>query len=1047
MQFKDGLKDRNGERYMLPKRIRGLCDTLYKEYVYTDKEPLHGMEIKQGEAGQWRPFHDGEECWGGRDTHFFFRLHVKLPPRMAGRQVRFAATPGPNGGWYWGAPQVLAYVNGEIRQGMDSNHREIVLTDHAQTTDEWDILLDAYCDMFRYTDPLQMRMSLLCVDTEAEALYYDLLTPLEVAEELPVDDIRRIDLLDRLNQAVSLLDLRQPSGEMSARSIRACREYVKRELYDALCGDQPTQVTALGSTHIDVAWMWTYAQTRDKTARSFSTALAMMERYPNYRFMSSQPQLYAFLKQDHPEVYEKVRARVLEGRWEAEGGMWVEADTNLPSGESLVRQFLYGCRFFEQEFGKRCRVLWLPDVFGYSAALPQIMKKCGVDYFMTTKISWNEYDKMPYDTFMWQGIDGSRVLSHFIGARKNELPDSEYLTTYNAYLNPSMTMGAWKRYQQKDINRDVLLCYGHGDGGGGPEPAMQERGERMTAGIPGCPQVRFGSVREYFEKLEREVGDKKRLPRWRGELYFEYHRGTYTSMAAIKRLNRKAEYTLLALENAAVLADQLSGAAEYPRQLLADCWRTVLLNQFHDVLPGSSIREVYEEVEQMQRDMLARAQEALADRLRRIGGCMNAPEAGLTLLNPLSFDREDLVCFDAPAGVCSLQDADGRLHPVQRLADGTAIATAFAPAKGAAHAAFSAQPARQERITASREGMENAFFRLKFDEKMHICSLLCKESGREMAVEGQPLNRLIAYEDRPTVDQAWNIQPYYQEHSWPLEDVSEVRVLEEGPVRAVVEVARRFLHSTLRQQITLYADVRRIDVHCFADWQEHDTLVKVDFPTAVNSAFATFDIQFGNLQRTTHENTTWDFAQFEVCGHKWADLSQEDYGLAVLNDCKYGWDVKDGHVRLTLLKSSCYPNPAADKCAHEFTYSIYPHEGGWRQAQVDREAFRLNCPLIAAAAPKNVVQAATAQAFLARVDRPDVVLETVKYAEDGDEIILRLYENMNCGGAFTLELGFEAQKVCRCNMLEREETPLALQGRVLRDEIHPYEILTYKITK
>ncbi|MDR0896570.1 MAG: alpha-mannosidase [Oscillospiraceae bacterium] len=1044
MHFGKGLTDRNGERYMLPDRIRTLLKTLRAEYVVFDTERLFGLQIRES-GGAWRDFGENE-VWGGRDKHYFFRQTIVIPERMQGREVRFCVAPGANGGWKKAAPQALLKVDGQIVQGMDSNHRDYILTRSARAGQTYEIEIDAYCDLYHYTDPLQMRTALLCIDPAAEKLFYDMKVPLEIASFLPVDDLNRIDLLACLNAACSLLDLRTPHGEMASTSFEKAQAYLDEHLYGRRCGEQPVQAICVGHTHIDVAWRWTYAQTRDKVARSFATVLQMMHRYPAYRFMSPQPQLYAYLKEDHPALYEQVKRRIKEGRWEVEGGMWVEADTNLPSGESLVRQFLYGTRFFEREFGKTCRVLWLPDVFGYSAALPQIMKKSGIDSFMTTKISWNEYNKIPYDTFKWRGIDGSEVLSHFICAQDYEVPEKEFQTAYSAYLNPSNIMGAWKRYQQKNLNRQVLISYGHGDGGGGPEPDMVENGMRLARGIPGSPQVQFGRVGEFFEQLEKDVQGNPKLPRWSGELYFEYHRGTYTSMALIKRLNRQAEYLLQGLESAAVLAEMLGCTGAYPRALLADCWRTVLTNQFHDVLPGSSIGEVYDDVERLQRDVIARASEAMAGVLARLDGALPAKAEGLLVFNPLSFDRVDLIEAAIPADVTALIDGKGHAHPVQHTGAGASLAMAVAPSKGCARAYFSreAVPCPPCCTQADAEGMENAFFALRFDEKMHIASLMLKRAGLEMVPPGKAMNRLIVYEDRPKEYPAWNTDIFYREHSWLLDDVTSVSVLENGPVRCTVELTRRFLRSTVRQRIAMYAEIERIDIQTRIDWQEHDLLVKADFPTNINAPYASFDIQFGNLQRTTHENTTWDFAQFEVCAHKWADLSQDDFGLSILNDCKYGYEVKDGHIRLTLLKSPCDPNPKADKGLHEFTYSLYPHLGGWRNAGTDREGFRLNCPLTAYRSEAHPAPG-TDRASLAAVDREDVLVDTVKFAEDDDAVILRVYENMNRGGAFRLKLGFDAQKAERCNLLEREPQSVALIDGEIRDAIRPYEILTYRV--
>ncbi len=395
-----------------------------------------------------------------------------------------------------------------------------------------------------------------------------------------------------LNDAINLLDMRKVPSDAFYASVEEARALLAKTVYGEMAGYQEIIASCIGHTHIDVAWWWTVSQTREKVARSFATVLKLMEEYPEYKFMSSQPVLYSFLKERYPELYAQIKERVKEGRWEPEGGMWLEADCNLSSGESLVRQFLYGKRFFKEEFGKDNRVLWLPDVFGYSGALPQIMKKSGIDYFMTTKLSWNQFNMIPNDTMLWEGIDGSRVLTHFISTLGIGQSVERFFTTYSGMLHPDAIMGGWERYQNKEMNNDILIAYGYGDGGGGPTREMLETGRRMEKGVKGIPTVRQCGSRKYFEELEERVKDNRRLPVWTGEFYFEYHRGTYTSMARNKRSNRKSELLLSDLELLSVLAAK-KGVA-YPAEQLEKMWKTVLLNQFHDILPGSSIAEVYE---------------------------------------------------------------------------------------------------------------------------------------------------------------------------------------------------------------------------------------------------------------------------------------------------------------------------------------------------------------------------------------------------------------------------------------------------------------------
>jgi len=506
------------------------------------------------------------------------------------------------------------------------NHHEVILDECAAAGARYRIVLSAYTGDQNFN--LKFQAALKVLDRRTEDYYYDLSVPYEVACLLQEDDQAYIQIITSLNESLNLLDFRKEGSEEYYASMENARLYLQREFYDKYCGEANTPVVyCVGHTHIDCAWMWTLKVTEDKAVRSFSTVLELMRRYPEYRFMSSQPQLYKYVKKNAPEIYEQIRERVREGRWEPEGGMFVEADCNLASGESLIRQLLYGQRFFEEEFGVKNRILWLPDVFGYSAALPQIMKKCGLEYFMTTKINWSEFNKMPCDTFWWEGIDGTRVLTHFIPTRDYNKETggsnkSKYFTTYNGYINPSQVKGSWARYSQKYLNQEVLMAFGYGDGGGGPTADMLESQRRLAKGIPGCPpRTRMSTAGEFFQTLEESAGDGKYMPSWVGELYLEYHRGTYTSMGRNKRYNRKSEFALENAESFGVMSSLLAGE-EYPREILDECWEAVMRNQFHDILPGSSIKEVYddskEEYEAVLKageQMISRELEAVADRI------------------------------------------------------------------------------------------------------------------------------------------------------------------------------------------------------------------------------------------------------------------------------------------------------------------------------------------------------------------------------------------------------------------------------------------------
>ncbi|MFR7675658.1 MAG: alpha-mannosidase [Acutalibacteraceae bacterium] len=1050
--FDVDFRDKNGERYQLSKRIAELTEALMANYFVYDTEVLEGVWFRDGkftyeqrEEGTWLPFDTEHDTWGYADCYAWMKHSFTVPTRFAGRPVYYQILPQEGKKWAWGSPQALLYANGEALQGFDSNHTRTRLLDCAQGGEHYEMLLNLYAGGRDYEGKIGTRLRLLSVDDEVEKLYWHLRTPLEVANLKEPDELARIHLLQTLNEAVSLVSFHLPYGEDFLESVREATAYLEKKLYGKR--EMEATVSAVGHTHIDVAWLWRLRQTRDKTSRSFATVLKLMEEYPDYRFMSSQAQLYEFIRQEHPAIFARIRESVRQGRWEPEGGMWVEADTNLSSGESLVRQFLVGKRFFRNAFGADCKILWLPDVFGYSAALPQIMKQCGINYFMTTKISWNEYDKLPYDTFLWRGIDGSEVLTHFISTMDTVKEEKDWITTYNGDLNPSQVIGCWQRYQQKDLNRDVLFAFGHGDGGGGPTHGMLERGRRMHMGIEGCPKVEFQFARDYFDRLQKDIAGRKRLPRWVGELYFEHHRGTLTAQASAKRWNRRSEFLYHDLETLESLVN-LDHLSSYPSAALLEGWKVILLNQFHDILPGSSIREVYEDSQKQYEDLHRTGGRMLEKALQQASRRVGLARDSLLLFNTLGFSRREVAEMQRPqhTGFLLRDPQSGAVLPWQKTFDGKIIFTSpEVPAKG--YCAISVEAGEQRQttpLTATLREMHTPFFDLTFDEAMQIASLIDRRTGRSVAPQGEPLNRLIVYEDRPFEHRAWNVQAYYTEKSWVLSDVSHAEVLECGPVRAVVLVERKFLHSVIRQYITAYAELDRIDIRNEIDWDDSYLLLKADFPVDVNAVKATFDIQFGNIERVTHENTLWDFAQFESCAHKWADLSDNSFGLAVLNDCKYGYSAKDGHIALTLLRSANDPQPKQDCTHHTFTYSLYPHAGPAAISRVVQEGYSLNCPLYTMFS--NAQKGAWPERFsLACVDADNIILETVKRAEDSDALILRLYETWNRATDCSIRFGRLMEMAAQCDMMEENEDLLQVEGNRLRLHFRPFEIKTLKV--
>lgn len=1020
-------------------RISVICNEL-KELAFVKKEPVNGVVYKKGlyfypheadeSAEPWEEFDSKTMHWYGPDEHYWFRAEYTVPKSMDGKTLYLKVATQVDHWDYAKNPQFLLFVNGQMTQGMDLNHQTVMLERCAKEGETYTIDLQGYTGvMFA---ELTFTMETVEVDETINEIYYDIVVPLQGFSRMQEDDKVRKDLRTILNNTVNLLDLRTPYSEEFYQSIEEAHNYIQKALYEDMSGYEDVIASCIGHTHIDVAWLWTVAQTREKVARSFSTVLKYMEEYPEYKFMSSQPALYQFLKERYPETYEKIKERVKEGRWEPEGGMWVEADCNLTSGESLVRQFLYGKKFFKDEFGIDSRILWLPDVFGYSGALPQIMKKSGIKYFMTTKLAWNQINKVPYDTMMWRGIDGSEIFTHLITTLGVGQSEADFFTTYNGMLHPDAILGGWHRYQNKDINNDILIAFGYGDGGGGPTREMLETSKRMEKGIRGIPKVRQEFAGNYFEELEERVEGNKSLPVWEGELYFEYHRGTYTSMGRNKRSNRRCEQLLMDVE----LLEVLTGTSE--KEEMDKIWRTVLLNQFHDILPGSSIAEVYEVTKKEYAEIESRLAEMIAEKLNLL---MDGGQDKISVFNTLGFDRNDVVSL-GDCHAAALTDESGKIYPVQETAQGAVAYITDIPAKGGKTLQL-LDTVKEEasRIQITENGIETPFYRISIDENGLFTSIYDKECDREVLKAGEKGNLLRMYEDKPMHYDCWDIDMYYSEKYWDAEKADKIQWTEEGPVRATLEIQRTISNSVIKQKIHFYADSRRIDFSTWVDWKEHQHLLKVHFPVNIHSDEATFEVQFGNLKRKIHGNTSWDEARFESCGQKWMDISEGHYGVSLLNDCKYGYSAKDSNIALTLIKSGIEPNKTADQEEHVFTYALYTHKEMWSAAGTVQEAYKLNQPAYATKGElKN-----TGKSFIS-TDKDNIIIETVKPAENGDGIIVRLYDCENSLTKATLNFAEGMlESVEECNLMEEKEADIEACGNSFTVSVKPYEIKTYRV--
>jgi len=1001
-------------------------------------------------TGGWPtiPFHS---YWGGHDVNFALRGSFTVPADWDAAAPVALLLPLGDGGDF-SHPEALAYIDGLPYATTDRHHQAFQLADtyrdgqpHRLLLHGWTGLVGGVMSQGSGKQLFMQECAVVQIDAPTRELLAAARTALQAANLLDDYEPAKTRLYNALDAAVKLLDTREPFDAAFYVSVLPALAALRAGI--AAAGPPlDAEIIAAGHAHIDVAWLWTLGQTRRKAGRTFHTVLRLMEQFPDYHFTQSQPQLYAYIQQDYPELFAAIQARVAEGRWEPIGGMWVEADCNISGPESLARQFLIGRSYFGEQFGAQAEspVLWLPDVFGYAWCLPQLIKLAGLEYFFTIKIGWNQTNKMPIDSFWWQGLDGTKVLTHFSTAPEDpgsSEPNLLSSATYNADLNAFSALGAWAKLQHKEAQQVLLMSYGYGDGGGGPTHEMNENAGELRA-FPALPRVKQGKVIDFFRRLESESGDQ--LPTWNSELYLEIHRGTYTTQSRNKRANRKIEFLLHDAEAVATLAGLLDPAYAYPQELVAAAWQGVCLNQFHDIIPGSSINAVYRESLEQYAAIQAAGETArdtaLAVIAARVGG-------DVVVVNPTGFQRDDpcLWLGQVPAG---RRFAGG---VVAQLVDGGTLLGGLTLGPYSAQGLlFTTDAAADSRspdpptLYAAPDRLENAYIRVELDAAGDITRIYDKTAAREVLPPGAVANQFLAFEDRPLNWDAWDIDIFYDDKQFLAEPAESIRVVESGPLRATLEVRRRILSSPYTQRISLVYNSPQLDVDTTIDWRERHILLKVAFPVQVLAPTATYEIQWGSVQRPTHRNTSWDWARFETCAQKWVDLSEGDYGVALLNDCKYGHDIQANVMRLSLLRAPTMPDPEADQGAHRFAYSLYPHAnngGGLRPAHVAQRAYLLNDPALAVSG-----SAVPAPAPPPLVTLPDhLIIETVKRAEDGNGIIVRCYECNRQRGWVTLTAGFPLQAAAITNLLEADQTALLVEGQSVQLYVTPFQIVTLRL--
>lgn len=1031
------------------KKLKKRAEEL-KEYRYREKQELSYFWVCEDVEREVRPevkwyenfpeeftkMHVGTD-WAGRDRYLWLCKEVEIPQNWAGKKVLGLFDFGKTGeGNNYGFESLL-YVDGTPYQGVDVNHQEVFFDDAAGK--EYKLTFRLWSGLEGGGIPRESvhkikRAQIAWLDEKVDDLYYFSTMIVDALQHMNQSCTERFELEDALQQTFLLVDWSEPGSEEFYESLAEADNYLNNRI-DAMDKHSLINVTCIGHTHIDVAWLWRLKNTREKCSRSFSTVIRLMEQYPEYVFLQTQPQLYQYIKEDFPEIYAEIKEKVRSGAWEPDGGMWVEADCNLISGESMTRQILLGTKFMREEFGTEPHYLWLPDVFGYSWAIPQILRKSGIDMFMTTKISWNQYNRMPHDTFKWKGMDGSEVLAHFITTPEPGSPQDSWYYTYNGQLTPETVLGAWEAYRDKGVNKDLLISYGYGDGGGGVNRDMLEQRRRIDK-IPGLPNVKTGRATDFFDTLKKNVEETNDyVHTWDGELYLEYHRGTYTSHAYNKRMNRRMEFLYGQTEwltaMAAVQNGDLKGADQ---EKLTDGWHHILTNQFHDIIPGSSINEVYEDSREDYEWIKGVAEEVRVKALKQLH---TAEEGSYTIWNSTG----NVVSGEVEIAQAKSKEfcyGDGTTVKAQSNKDGIILWVENVPAYGCRIIYNKRQKKEKGEAVfkATAEKIESPYYRIKLNENGQICSLYDKENLREVLPEDRCANVLQMFEDKPLSSEAWNTDIFYQEKMEEVRDLAKVEVVENGAVRCVLRLNWTYHKSEIWQDMILYADDRRIDFVTYVDFREKKKLLKAAFPVDIRATYATYDIQYGNVHRANNWNTSWEQAKFETVAHKWVDMSEQGYGVSLMNDCKYGHDVKDNVLRITLIKTAEYPDYKQDIGMHEFTYSLYPHSGDFVDAGTEQKALSLNQPLFAVEGKANE----DGFSFI-NCDKDCVEIDAIKKSEDGKYLVVRFHEYTGSRQMVTVNTGFETKSWVEADLMERPVSDSWNTKNVILN-VKPYEIKT-----
>ncbi|MEM9952796.1 MAG: glycoside hydrolase family 38 C-terminal domain-containing protein [Chloroflexota bacterium] len=1023
-------KQKNAERRIInfSERVNLRLEAL-QERMATQRHAIPDWEIKQvyyRDVGvyedidsDFRPITVGES-WGGPDVSAFFRREVTIPEAMDEQRVFLRI--------YVGGDSLLR-LDGVPHHGLDPFRNVVLLTDSAKGGATHSIELESY--IYWYPSESNYNVfraaELVTIDAEVEAAYWDFVAAFKVLFMENIDDSLKHFIETHLLEALLHIPIHEPNFEVFKAQVLDIQTKFRTAVYETDRFKTSGLLHMVGHSHLDIVYQWTHREYIRKVGRTHATMLRLMEQYPEFKFSQSSCKIYSDMKEYYPNIFEQVKQRIAEGRWQPVGAFWLEPDCNLISGESFVRHILHGQRFWQEEFGFVSKVCWQPDVFGMSWALPQILHRSGIEVILSNKFFvWNDTNPWRQNTFWWEGPDGSKVLTvippgHFIG-----MVDPDHMHKY------------WHDFSDKETIGEMIYTYGWGDGGGGVDPEMVECAMRY-GDFPGMVPTQFNHPEDTLLSIA-EKAKKTDLPTWNDELYLETHRGTYTTKGRLKKLNRQSEILLRQIEMLATFAWLQTG--EYPEEHLDKAWKTMLNTQFHDALPGTHITEVYHYLLDEYQCLRDEAETVINQVTPALFGANTGNQ--LLVFNPTLTEIEGIIALPASLLDGVLASKKAISLPYQKINGYEEREILFQLEKKIpplAYTIFELEPSFESHdsndVWAEDYALENRYLRAEFNDKGELTSLWDKEAKRQVLADGERGNRFQLYEDRPGKYDAWDIVASYTEQELPIIGDFSIAVSENGPLRASLTWNRDCYASHIWQRISLYADSRQLVFETVIDWQERQKLLKVGFPVDLNARHATYDIAYGNIERATHRNTPYDAAKFEVPAHWWMDMSESGYGVALLNDCKYGHEGHNEWMRLTLLKGSISPDPEADRETHHFTYALYPHIGGWREADVIGVATRFNTPLYAQRTSKSP----NTHSFL-HCDAPNITVEAVKRSEDGDALIVRLVEQHNQRTHATLTFDRSFSSIHRCDLMERHEEKIEINGNQVQIAFHPREIVT-----